>query len=105
MKKLIADAQAEILAFWRSLPHQLQAMIVVFASAAATFLGGWLWDGPSCWTWFCLKHTLGAACGAGYIAVHAFYMRPGPGPHADESLYAPPGTVNDDGRNDPVITD
>jgi hypothetical protein len=76
-----------VLPIWRSLPIYVQTGIVIFASAAGTFLGGWLWDGPSCWTWLCLKHTLGAACAAGIAAERTFKMRPGCGPHADETPY------------------
>jgi hypothetical protein len=107
MKKLITDAQKEVLAFWRSLPVPIQTGILVFASAAGTFLEGWLRSGPSCWTWVCLKGTLGAAVGAGIAAERLFKMRPGPGAHAGETVYKDPsaGIVNDDGRDDPVITD
>jgi hypothetical protein len=64
--------------FWGSLPHQVQAAVVVFVSAAATYAGTAFSNG-SCWQWVCIKHGLGASAGAGLIALRAFYMRPGPG--------------------------
>jgi hypothetical protein len=75
------------LSIWRRFPPYVQAGIVVFASTAASFLGDRLWDGASCWTWACLKHTVGAACGAGFVALKAFYARPGKGPHPGETPY------------------
>jgi hypothetical protein len=109
MNKLIAwaqSAQKSAIAFWRSLPIPLQTWILVFASAAGTFLTNWLRSGPSCWTWVCLKGTLGAAVAAGIAAERLFKMRPGPGPHAGETVYKDPsaGIVNDDGRDDPQVT-
>lgn len=65
--------------FWRGLPHQAQAAVVVFASAAATYAGTAFTSPTSCWQWACIKHGLGASAGAGLIALRAFYMRPGPG--------------------------
>jgi hypothetical protein len=64
---------------WSSLPHQVQAGAVVFASAAATFAGTAFSNPGSCWTLVCIKHALGASVGAGLVALRAFYMRPGPG--------------------------
>ncbi len=64
--------------FWHGLPHQAQAAVVVFASAAATYAGT-VFSNGACWTLVCIKHGLGASVGAGLIALRAFYMRPGPG--------------------------
>jgi hypothetical protein len=66
--------------FWHSLPQWIQAGAVVFAAAAGASLGKLLSDpSVSCWQPACLKHYLGAAIGAGLVALRAFYMRPGPG--------------------------
>jgi hypothetical protein len=73
---------------WHGLPHQAQAAIVVFASAAATFAGKTFFDPASCWSLVCIKHSIGACAGAGLIALRAFYMRPGKGPHPDETVYS-----------------
>jgi hypothetical protein len=75
MKKAIEWAKD----FWGSLPQKVQAGVVVFASAAATFAGTAFSNPGSCWTLICIKHALGASVGAGLVALRAFYMRPGPG--------------------------
>lgn len=75
--------------FWHSLPHQVQAAVVVFTAAGSASLGKILSDpSTACWQSGCVKHYLGAAVGAGLIALRAFYMRPGPGPHAGETTYS-----------------
>lgn len=75
MNKLIQSLKA----FWASLPHQVQAGVVIFASAAGTVLGkelqGLSFGSPS-FTWLCLRHDFGAASVAGFIALRAFYMFP-----------------------------
>jgi hypothetical protein len=75
MNKLIQRAKA----FWASLPHQVQAGVVIFSTSAGTVLGkemqGWAFGSPS-FTWLCLRHDLGAASVAGFIALRAFYMFP-----------------------------
>jgi hypothetical protein len=65
--------------FWHSLPHQLQATIIVFASAAGPVIWKWWSDPQACMQWACLKHTITAAINAGGVALAAFYMRPGRG--------------------------
>jgi len=75
MNKLLQQAKA----FWASLPHQVQAGVVIFASAAGTTLGKEiqaLLSGTPCFTWLCLYHDLAAAGAAGFIALRAFYMFP-----------------------------
>jgi hypothetical protein len=75
MKKLIARAKA----FWASLPHQVQAAVVVFATVAATTLSKELqaltFSTPH-FTWITLQHDVWASCVAGFIALRAFYMFP-----------------------------
>lgn len=62
---------------WSSLPHPVQAGVVLFATAAGTSLGKVLTDPASaCWTWACIKQYIGIAIGAGIVAVKAFYMLP-----------------------------
>jgi hypothetical protein len=77
MKKLIAQAKA----LWASLPHQVQAALVVFATVASTTLGKELQTlifggGAAAFSWLSLKHDIAAACVAGFIAARAFYMLP-----------------------------
>lgn len=65
---------------WHSLPHQAQACLILFGSTVTTALGdAAVAAGGGFWHWAALKHTLGAAVGAGIVAVRAFYLRPGPG--------------------------
>ena len=62
---------------WVSLPHGVQAGVVLFVSAAGASLGKILTDPASaCWTWVCIKQYVGVAIGAGVVAVRAFYMLP-----------------------------
>jgi hypothetical protein len=76
--------------FWHSLPHQAQAGLVLFVSSAATALGdAAVTSGGQFWHWAALKSTLGAAVGAGIVAVRAFYLRPGAGPKAAVSASEP----------------
>jgi hypothetical protein len=79
MKQKLINAWISCRNFWYSLPHQVQAGMVLFATAAVTTLGQSIADG--CWGWTCLKHAVGPAIAAGVIAVRTFYMRPGPGPN------------------------
>jgi len=81
IQKITATAKAA----WYSLPHQVQAVIVVFAAAASASLGKKLLDPAACWQFACLKQYVGTAAGAGLVALRAFYMRPGPGPSARSS--------------------
>jgi hypothetical protein len=65
--------------FWAGLPHQYQACVVVFATAAGTTLGRELQElllGSESFTWLCLRHDLAAAAIAGAIALKTFYMFP-----------------------------
>ena len=75
MKNLIAQAKA----FWASLPHQVQAGIILFGTAAGTTLGKELqayFFGTAHFTRSSLQHDIGAALVAGFFAVRAFYMLP-----------------------------
>jgi len=66
-------------AFWASLPHQVQAGAVLFATASSTTLGKELQAlifGTAHFTRSSLQHDIGAACVAGFLAVRAFYMLP-----------------------------
>jgi hypothetical protein len=67
-------------ALWHDLPHQVQAVLILFGSTVTTAIGdAAATAGTGFWHWAALKHTLGAAVGAGIVAVRAFYLRPGPG--------------------------
>jgi hypothetical protein len=82
MGKIIAtlkSAWAGLQELWASLPHPVQAGIVMFTTAAGTTLGKELqalWAGNEAFTWLALKHDIGAAVAAGFIALRAFYMLP-----------------------------
>lgn len=75
MSKLIAAIKR----FWSSLPHQAQALILLFATAAGTTLGKELqelWLGNEAFTWLMFKHDIVVAVFAGIAAVRIFYMMP-----------------------------
>ena len=63
-------------ALWASLPHQLQAGIVCFVSAAGVTAMHAFEDGGFVWTGAALKHLAGTAVVAGIVALRAFYMLP-----------------------------
>jgi len=63
-------------AFWASLPHIVQAGVVLFITTVATTLAHSIEDGIVPHTWTDAKHLLGTAVVAGVIAVRAFYMLP-----------------------------
>jgi len=66
-------------ALWASLPHQVQALILLFLTVAATTLGKELQElflGNEAFTWLMLKHDLVIAVIAGFAAVKMFYMFP-----------------------------
>lgn len=74
----------KIKTFWHSLPPKVQTTILIFESAAGTFLGTtagqYLLDPDSaCWKWKCLRLAIGGAIVAGAEAAKNFWMRPGPG--------------------------
>lgn len=74
-----AKTELQARAFWASLPHQVQAGVVVFATAALTTLSKELQAllfGTAHFTRSSLQHDLGAAITAGILAVRAFYMLP-----------------------------
>lgn len=73
MQKLIAQLKL----FWRSLPHQAQAAIICFVTAAVTYLHS-VFTGPNdaSFDWPSLAHDVRTAVGAGLAAVWAFYMTP-----------------------------
>jgi hypothetical protein len=65
--------------YWNSLPHQVQAIILLFATAAGTTLGKELQElflGNEAFTWLSLKHDICVAAIAGFAAVRMFYMFP-----------------------------
>jgi hypothetical protein len=66
-------------AFWASLPHQVQATIVVFATAAGVTVLQNAAKGTICTTWSCFTQHIGAAVSAGAAALLAFYMKPNNG--------------------------
>lgn len=66
---------AKIQAYWNSLPHALQAMILLFAGAAWGVLKHNLFDAPqACYTAVCLRSYAVAALHAGILAVVALYI-------------------------------
>jgi hypothetical protein len=81
------QATAWARALWHSLPPKAQGAAVIFAAGAGASLGKLLSDPTPCWQKGCLQHYAGAAIGAGVVALRAFYMRPGPGPHAGEGTH------------------
>ena len=65
--------------YWNSLPHQVQAIILLFATAAGTTLGKELQElflGNEAFTWLSLRHDIAVAVIAGFAAVRMFYMFP-----------------------------
>jgi hypothetical protein len=65
--------------FWSSLPHQVQALILLFLTTALTTLGKELQElflGNEAFTWLMLRHDIVAAVVAGLVVVRAFYMLP-----------------------------
>jgi hypothetical protein len=75
MGKLIATLKQ----FWASLPHLVQAGIILFVTSAGTTLGQELkalWLGNEAFTWLALQHDIGLAVFAGFAAVRTFYMLP-----------------------------
>ena len=73
MNRIIARLRAA----WNSLPSGVQATLMMAAAAAGTSLGKALFDSDAaCWQWHCLRHDLGAAIVAGFMAGRAFYMLP-----------------------------
>ena len=78
MSKLVAALKR----FWSSLPHQVQAGIIVFASMSLTTLSkelDQLLSGNDAFTWLALRHDISAALVAGAVALKAFYMFPNRG--------------------------
>jgi len=75
MNKMIARAKA----LWASLPHQVQAGVVLFTTVAGTTLAKELQAylfGTLSFSVSSLRHDFGAACVAGFLATKAFYMLP-----------------------------
>lgn len=62
-------------AFWASLPHPVQAGLILFATTAGTTLAHAI-EESFCFSTQCLKHYAASAIVAGVVAVRAFYMLP-----------------------------
>lgn len=62
--------------FWASLPHVVQAGVVLFVTTVGTTIAHSIEDGVWPHTWHDVEHMLGTAVVAGAIAVKAFYMLP-----------------------------
>jgi hypothetical protein len=81
--------------FWGSLPHQVQAAIIAFGTAAGTVLGEEiqaLASGQASFTAATIKHDLLSAGAAGLLALRAFYMFPNRPPQPpDPPTPTPPG--------------
>lgn len=66
-------------AFWASLPHQVQAGVILFGTVAGTTLAKEVQAqiaGTLSFSVSSLEHDLGMAITAGFIAVRAFYCIP-----------------------------
>jgi predicted Na+-dependent transporter len=66
-------------AFWASLPHQVQAGVILFGTVAGTTLAKELQAlafGTLSFSVSSLEHDLGMAIFAGFVAVRAFYCEP-----------------------------
>lgn len=73
----------KLLAFWRSLPHQLQGAVVAFGTAGGAVLGEELQSllaGHASFTGATIKTDLLSAAAAGLLAARAFYMVPSRAP-------------------------
>ena len=66
-------------AFWASLPHQVQALLILFGTGASTTLAKELQAylaGTLSFSVSSLEHDLGMAIVSGLTAVRVFYMLP-----------------------------
>jgi hypothetical protein len=71
----------KIQAYWNSLPHEVQAAIMLFAGAAVAILKHNFADAHGCLTSICLKGYLWAALHGGLAAVVALYIPSSLGKH------------------------
>jgi hypothetical protein len=62
-------------AFWASLPHQVQVILLGVGTAALTAFLHAVENG-NCYSADCLKHYVASAVAAGLAAGRAFYMLP-----------------------------
>ena len=76
-------------AVWSSLPHPVQALILAFATTAATTFIHALSEG-NCFTVVCLKHFATTSLAAGAVAARAFYMVPNGRGSAPQAPPQPP---------------
>jgi hypothetical protein len=65
----------KVKAFWASLPHPVQALIVAAVTAAGTTFLHAVSEG-NCYTVVCLKHYAATSLLAAVAVVRAFYMVP-----------------------------
>ena len=63
-------------AFWASLPHAVQALVILFVTTVGTTIAHSIEDGIFPHNLADAKHMLGTALVAGIVAVRAFYMLP-----------------------------
>ena len=66
-------------AFWASLPHQVQAGVILFGTVAGTTLAKELQAlafGTLSFSKSSLEHDVSMAIFAGFVAVRAFYSQP-----------------------------
>lgn len=68
--------------FWNSLPHLLQAVIVLFAATVLSSIAKAIEAPNACWSYTCWRGYLAGGLHAGVVAVAALYLR--------SSLYQPP---------------
>lgn len=62
-------------AFWASLPHPVQALLIAIATAFGTTLLHAVSEG-NCFSAICLKHYVSTSLLAAVAAARAFYMVP-----------------------------
>ena len=68
-------------AFWASLPHQVQAALILFGTVAGTTLAKEIQAyifGTLNFSKSSLEHDVSMALFAGFVAVKAFYSQPSP---------------------------
>jgi len=73
---MIAKLFAKLKAIWASLPHQVQAAVIVGASAAGESIEHVIEMGQLPHTWLDAKHLVGRAAAAGMVSAWAFYRMP-----------------------------
>lgn len=76
-------------AFWSSLPHPVQALVLSVATAMGTAVLHAASE-SFCFDTVCLKHYIGVSVAAGLAAARAFYMVPNRGANGSSNPQLPP---------------